>query len=279
MNGFDDKDIRKWGLIGVVFVVGLWGAAWVLTWVFIDENQRGAFGDMFGSVNALFSGLALGGIIFTILLQRKELGLQRDELKETRKEFAIQNSTLKAQRFENTFFNMLSLHSQIVNDLDFTWNRLEIRGKDFFSKKFTNLQSLLAKEEDLNAAYLTFYGHNKTDLGHYFRNLYRIIKIVDQTQFVSSSELSVILKRIPTLEELQKANYKERYKYTSIVRAQLSDFELLTLFFNCLSEYGEEKFKPLVEEYALLKNLPEHQMITNDRRKMYLPGAYKRKYE
>lgn len=49
-------------------------------------EHRGAFGDMFGGINALFSGLAFAGIIFTILLQREELKLQRKELELTREE-------------------------------------------------------------------------------------------------------------------------------------------------------------------------------------------------
>ncbi|MCB0738292.1 MAG: hypothetical protein KDC92_12315 [Bacteroidetes bacterium] len=40
-----------------------------------------------------------------------------------------------------------------------------------------------------------------------------------------------------------------------MARAQLSDYELLILFYNCLCEYGG-KFKPYVERYALLKSLP-----------------------
>jgi hypothetical protein len=42
---------------------------------------RGQFGDIFGGINALFTGLAFAGVIFTILLQRKELALQRYELR------------------------------------------------------------------------------------------------------------------------------------------------------------------------------------------------------
>ena len=42
-----------------------------------------------------------------------------------------------------------------------------------------------------------------------------------------------------------------------MIRAQLSDYELLWIFYNCLSENGLEKFKPLIEEYSLLKNLPQ----------------------
>lgn len=54
--------------------------------VFATWSDRGTFGDMFGGLNALFSGLAFGGIIYTIFLQREELQLQRNELELTRQE-------------------------------------------------------------------------------------------------------------------------------------------------------------------------------------------------
>lgn len=52
-------------------------------WLFSDSSQRGEFGDMFGAINSLFSGLALAGIIYTVLLQREELNETRQELKIT----------------------------------------------------------------------------------------------------------------------------------------------------------------------------------------------------
>ena len=48
----------------------------------------------------------------------------------------------------------------------------------------------------------------------------------------------------------------EREGYASIFRAQLSCFELLILFFNCL-EMDENKFKHLVEEFHLFNNIRE----------------------
>ncbi|GAB6906013.1 hypothetical protein DESC_820035 [Desulfosarcina cetonica] len=64
---------------------------WILSGISIlffipDWNVRGIFGDMFGAINSLFAGLALGGIIYTIMLQRKELELQRHELELSRSE-------------------------------------------------------------------------------------------------------------------------------------------------------------------------------------------------
>lgn len=71
-------------LLGVTVVLVLAGL--VIYASFGDWTQRGLFGDMFGAVNTLFSGLAFAGVIYAILLQREELRLQRQELKLTRDE-------------------------------------------------------------------------------------------------------------------------------------------------------------------------------------------------
>jgi hypothetical protein len=98
-------------------VVTLWCLSWYLITTYVNTTEQGQFGDMFGAVNALFSGLAFAGIIITILLQKEELTLQRQELKDTRKEFGKQNETLSLQRFETTFFNLLNLHINLISNL------------------------------------------------------------------------------------------------------------------------------------------------------------------
>lgn len=45
-----------------------------------DWATSGTFGDTFGGTNALFSGLAFAALVFTLVLQKKELALQRTEL-------------------------------------------------------------------------------------------------------------------------------------------------------------------------------------------------------
>ena len=70
--------------------------------LFMPKEVRNCFGDMFGAVNALFSGLALTSLIITLKLQRRELALQHAELEQTRNEFVEQNKTMKRQQFENT---------------------------------------------------------------------------------------------------------------------------------------------------------------------------------
>jgi hypothetical protein len=63
----------------VLLLQGLYGFL-VFRWLG-EMDTRGQFGDIFGGVNAFFTGLAFAGVIYTIFLQRKELELQRVELR------------------------------------------------------------------------------------------------------------------------------------------------------------------------------------------------------
>lgn len=249
---------------------------WILNLIILkgDTDGRGTFGDMFGGVNALFSGLALASIIYTILLQKEELGLQRKELKRTRKEFKQQNETLILQKFENTFFKLLELHHQIVNDIDFRYykkkeisaNRfekaviapsdkeiVEIKGRDVFRYTYNKLFDELTNDEKtgFEIIYLKHYENNQTDLGHYFRNLYQILRFVDEFEFKDKTKARL-------RSRVDEYVYKENYKYARILRSQISNYELGWLFYNGLSEHGKDKFKPLIEKYSFFNNLPNN---------------------
>jgi hypothetical protein len=85
------------GTLAVILlsVIIIWGTGgWLVN--FTNTTDRGTFGDMFGAVNALFSGLAFATLIYTVFLQRRELQLQRLELAETRKELQRSASAQEA---------------------------------------------------------------------------------------------------------------------------------------------------------------------------------------
>lgn len=60
----------------------------VMHLTFENWSESGVFGDTFGAVNSLFSSLAFGALIYTIILQSKELKLQREELALTREQIS-----------------------------------------------------------------------------------------------------------------------------------------------------------------------------------------------
>ncbi len=221
-----------------------------------SSQDIGTFGDMFGSLNALFSGLAFAGLIVAIVIQNKELKLQndtlelqKDELRQTREVFEEQSETLKKQQFESTFFQMVSLHNDIINSIQIR----DKNGREAFNLLFKdtlgvvnsffshgrlpeplNSVSPLIEQEIKNIVerYLDLYkGGQGNKIGHYFRNLYNIIKLVENSEI------------------------KNKKLYTNIIRAQLSVPELVLLMINCSTYLGSEKFKPLIEKYSLLSNL------------------------
>lgn len=252
----------------LILVILFWSSSpLAIYYFFSDWPSRGQFGDMFGSINSLFSGLALAGIIVAIVLQRKELELQRKELELTRgvledqkQQLKAQSETLKLQTFENTFFQLLRLHHDIVNNIDIRAQKLVTRtGRDCFKLFFENYRKLYENARKqypdsdeltvIKKSYLRLYEKHQSDIGHYFRNLYNIIK------FVKNSFI------------------EEKVFYTDLVRAQLSSFELLLLFYNCLSRLGSNKFKPLIEEFSLLENMSIELLIDRSHQYYYKPGA------
>lgn len=92
-------------------VVLLWILTpFILRCFYTDMPSQGQAGDLFGCINALFSGLAFAGVIVAILLQREELELQRHEITANRLELArsatAQEESREALRktvYANTF--------------------------------------------------------------------------------------------------------------------------------------------------------------------------------
>jgi len=84
--------------ISIAFV--LWLINLIVMIVFVEAKSRGELGDMFGTVNALFSGLAFAALIYTLLMQKEELGLQRKVLEQQVAETKITSKELKSQTFE-----------------------------------------------------------------------------------------------------------------------------------------------------------------------------------
>ncbi|MCP4052449.1 MAG: hypothetical protein GY739_05150 [Mesoflavibacter sp.] len=144
MNDRKEDTKRNFYLL-IVLVITIWIISWIITDnLYCSVTDRGAFGDKFGFVNSLFSGLALAGIIYSIFLQQKELSLQRTELKETKEEF-------KDQNFQTTFFNLLKTQNQIADDISTTisdfknysqqTNR-QVVGRHFFNQSRFELQRI-----------------------------------------------------------------------------------------------------------------------------------------
>ncbi|WP_429236137.1 putative phage abortive infection protein [Aeromonas salmonicida] len=242
----------------VVFFVNLFS---------IGKSSFGEWGDFFGGVlNPLLTFLTFMGLLLTIILQNKELRQARVEARRSADALVSQNKTIEKQSFEQTVFNMLGLQQQIINSIDLfeTNTQRTTAGRDCFEVFYNRFEKsaknsgvnfhgeicdLEKEQQRINNAWRVFWKTHQSELGHYFRYLYNIIRFIDEKKYDTAT-------------------------YMRIVRAQLSDQELLILFYNCLSVHGQEKFKPLVETYALFDNLPTSKLINKNHTLLYKAKAF-----
>ncbi|MNH16762.1 hypothetical protein D3C76_1537490 [compost metagenome] len=89
------------------------------------------------------------------------------------------------------------------------------------------------------AAYDSVLQAHLGDLGLYFRSLYAVFRYIETTAI------------------------EDRKHFALVVRSLLSDYELIFLFYNCLSDKGS-KFKVYAEKYALFDNLDVGLLLSVD---------------
>ena len=257
--------------IAVIFIIAV-----CLLFVYFMKEQpwgmekRGQFGDMFGVLGAVFSGLAFAGLIVTLIqqhddlkLQREDLRLQRQEIAQTnlelalqRKEMEEQNKTIMLQRFETTFFNMLKSLNEVRNDIKYsgdfdlrTGTTKIIEGKDAIERIY-QLGFSLIKKHGYNDPFIKNY------MSHYFRHLIQTLKIIDVANILS---------------------YQEKCYYTEIVSSHMSLHEMCAFFYYCLSDEAKDKTKILVEKYALFKILNNGETISKEELSLFSDGAFTQK--
>lgn len=251
----------KWIALGT-FAMALLGLA-ALTYVGVNHpagyKDLGPWGDFFGGIaNPILTFLTFIAVLVTLWLQHEELGLSRDELARSANALEAQIESSTKQRQESTFFQMMSIHNEIVNSIDLSSKgRATSFGRDCFNVFYTRFTKIyrdleakptVEKSERIDRAYRTFWKDHQTELGHYYRFLYRFVKFTER-------------------------NFPSDDFYMGLLRAQLSDQELLMLFYNSLSPQGEA-FKELIEKWALLDNMPRIRLLDRDHDELFLPPAY-----
>lgn len=244
----------------------------------------GTFGDSFGALNTLFSGFAFAGIIISIFLQSKELTETRKEIKAQKEEFEKQTAVFNKQTFENTFFQMLQQHNELIKSITNESNGETLNGRAAIEKYCDSLEKIVninklggishlemiklskptQKERNVIVSEIEEYKAKyadededededveKNDACSIYTNFHNYDAPQLRIYFMSIYQ---ILKYVRDKEEAKEI--KNGKFYTNILRAQLLNSELKLLFFNCLSEkLGAKKFRPLVERYAFFEHL------------------------
>lgn len=248
------------GLIGLALfflVLAAWGWWGVFFSTAPDDSTgfvgaRGTFGDSFGALNALFSGLAFIGLTIAILYQRRELAAYHRELALVTDEMKNQGSLLKqqvqvmrVQQLDSTFFKTLEYWrecerrfmpdsgSVIINGMGgFSplWNAFGELTKSWENdlKELTDIESY---HYIIQPSYQSFYKDYREELGNYFRSLSYLLQLIDSSG-------------VPNPKH-----------YGNLVRARLSGAERRLIIINCISfKNGSKSLASLVAKFDLVDN-------------------------
>ena len=112
-----------------------------------------------------------------------------------------------------------------------------------FSSTFEKRKRITVNYNNISINFMSyppFNGH-MSRLGHYYRHLFQTVKFVVNNEF----------------SKVKKENKTIKYNYLKTLRAQLSDYEMLLLYYNSLSDLGsawiEENY---FTDWKFIKNIP-----------------------
>lgn len=185
----------------------------------------GTYGDFVGGLtNPIIGMVGFIALMFTITLQIR------------------QNKQTSEQSYESSIFNLINLQNNIIDNLEYRDNNKRAAFRKFLYDKeidFNGIDknTIMRPHHSYSLArisYEWFNNHSNEIFGHYFRNLYTILKAIDEMP-----------------ERFERKKY-----YSRIVRAQLSMNELTVLFLNCLPEVCDNgRFAELLIKYQMLEHL------------------------
>ncbi len=211
----------------------------------LDFKETGGIGDTIGGIMSPFVAIAASALTFLAFwVQYKANEQQREDI--------------SLERFESNLFQLIQIQEEITNNLLFSPSDgadqlygVEFHGRTVFHALYCEKTfPYWGIKAGLREKGINTY-ENDQDIGvldHYFRHLYRVIKYIDDSSTISENR---------------------KYEYTSIVRSGLSQYELIMLFYNCLSKHGKDKFKPLIEKYALFNNLRTELLAQREEQVLY----------
>jgi len=194
-----------------------------------DHERWAQFGDIIGGIlNPIFGFFGLIFLLITIVIQNKELGLSRDELSKSNNTLIDQQHTMNIQRFENSFFQMLHLQSDITNSIKIQTGQTSgpdhHEGKECFLYFHEKMHHQLTRTKiegesrtaQLEVAFETTYLTSQAYFSHYFEYIYQIFVF------------------------LNTSNIENKERYFDIAKAQLSSHERIVLYYYCLTETGKK---------------------------------------
>lgn len=267
-------------IVAVAFIALFFSAFFFIVcgdWHFsttMSEEKVGQFGDFVGGFIGTILAFA-ASLLYLLALreQRKDVRInqrslqkqteefqnQVSELQQSRRAYEKQLEMMQMQQFDSNFYSYFNIYLEIKTNIIAKNSDGKSILNVFLAQISRNLSiSQLMRKTEYEAydaasqEYCKAVMANNFILAHYFRTFYRLMTLA----------LSAPID-----------NEASKMKYVKIIRSQLTEEELLILYYNSHSRYAGQS-KQLFYEYNILKHLsPLHKFEIRNRFENY--GASK----
>ena len=244
-------------------VVVSWIIVFVVGWTDWDPpggtRARGDFGSSFGTLSALFAGLAFVGATTAAFLQW-------EQLKEHRRELQEMTAADNMRAVEGRFFHLLASLQTAVNETRLATKGGGVMGRqavkriaehlvrDFADKRKRRSAGPELPLEDRRADIDEWYG--RFHAGEYEEGRTHAARFGDIVGHLSRLTCHVL--RFLDDCHIQP---KEKEFYARILRAHLSGPELVLLFYHCLSRHGYPEHHALADRFELFLDMDRDPLV------------------
>lgn len=271
-------------LAWIFIIIGLFLSVLVICSIYQDGKfQYGTldwkYAQNLNNIASILGFLFTGAGTFAIFIT---LSKQQEQFDQAQKQIVT-------QQFETTFFNMLNQLFGIKNSIQGSVDGKSFSGQEFLHGVLMELKEkyqqdlknkidisdvldaisrndappsskLQMMKDDLNEVYVLSYEMYYSELGHYFRYFYNLVKF--------------------TIDNRECEPFSDSKKYVQLIQAQLSNDELGLIFCNSLSDKSlnsgkESRIFKWLEEHSLLENIDSHSLLHRSLHAMYPATDFK----
>ena len=240
------------GIVGWAWIVWRSGRGWNPSGTPWNFENTAQLGDSFGVLSSIMAAIAAYFAFRTYQSARDDI------------------ARLEQRAAEPSYLNLLERRFDVLDRIRLSkmniggpkTTMMEWHGQAALDRITADLRREIKASETKRLGSI-FESHTKGVYGlpNFYRFTYHIVAFADR-QFSRSAPPALMTKDDPA------------YQNVRLLRAQMSDAELVLVALNCAFGAGHDKFKPLVERYALLHNMNRADIELFELVELFAPEAF-----
>lgn len=212
-------------------------------------EELGVFGDSFGALNTLFSGLGFSGLLITLFVQQRQIKTQENESKR-------QEERVVLQQYEETLHRLITLYQNTMKEVKIKYEGEYLFGRDALQKSLSIFMDKL-KSEDLNSVPMVLYkkyrknelsADDKEILNYYYYKHYCALNNSLSQQWRLTENLKILLRHLEN--NIPNADHISQYR--ELVFSQLTYVECTYFFLIILGGKDNVELRHLMIKSGVL---------------------------